>query len=197
MKLLCFSDTHGVEKAILHIVENSKNADIVLCAGDLSDFGKNLEKHLKTLSECTCPVLIVNGNHEDEKEMRKVCEEYQDIHFIHKGSFEYKGYVFFGYGGLGFSKRDAGFESTAKQFVKSLGKDPKVILITHAPPYETKVDYMTGFNYVGNQSLKEFIKQVQPLLHVCGHIHESREKYDRVGRTVVINPGPIGKLIKV
>lgn len=197
MKVLCFADTHGIKKAILNIVKNSKNADIVLCAGDLSDFGKKLEEHLKALSKCNCSVLLVNGNHEDEKEMRKICGKYENLTFLHKGSFEYKGYFFFGYGGMGFSQRDTGFELTAKQFIKTLKKDSKIISLTHAPPYRTKLDYRTGFNYVGNQSLREFIEQIQPVLHVCGHMHENMGKHDHIGKTVVINPGPKGKLIKV
>ena len=35
----------------------------------------------------------------------------------------------------------------------------------------------------------EFIKEVQPALHVCGHIHEAKG-VAKVGKTVVVNPGP-------
>ena len=36
----------------------------------------------------------------------------------------------------------------------------------------------------------DFIKENQPLAVVCGHIHEGKA-VDKIGDTVVINPGPL------
>jgi Icc-related predicted phosphoesterase len=38
--------------------------------------------------------------------------------------------------------------------------------------------------------VREFIEEQQPELCLCGHIHESRAE-DRIGKTHVINPGPL------
>ena len=42
--------------------------------------------------------------------------------------------------------------------------------------------------HVGSSAVKEVIKEVQPLLSLHGHIHESRAA-ERLGRTLAINPG--------
>jgi Icc-related predicted phosphoesterase len=38
--------------------------------------------------------------------------------------------------------------------------------------------------------VRAFLERVQPRLCVTGHIHESRA-VDAIGKTVVINPGPL------
>jgi Icc-related predicted phosphoesterase len=77
------------------------------------------------------------------------------------------------------------------------------ILMAHAPPYGTKIDlapalnkdlkYITKggqlvFEHVGSKAVREVIEKYQPLLGLHGHIHESKG-YDKIGRTLVINPG--------
>ena len=42
--------------------------------------------------------------------------------------------------------------------------------------------------HVGSTAVKEVIEEVQPLLSLHGHIHESRAAI-RIGRTLAINPG--------
>jgi len=65
-------------------------------------------------------------------------------------------------------------------------------MVSHAPPYGTKVD-MTGSGLnVGSRSVRKFIESHRPDLVICGHIHEARG-HDRVGDTVVINTGPLHK----
>jgi len=41
---------------------------------------------------------------------------------------------------------------------------------------------------VGSTAVRQLIEEFQPLLALHGHIHESRG-INRIGRTVVINPG--------
>ena len=47
------------------------------------------------------------------------------------------------------------------------------------------------------ESILKAIKEVNPLLVVCGHIHESAGNIDRVGNTILINPGPVGRVINL
>jgi Icc-related predicted phosphoesterase len=70
---------------------------------------------------------------------------------------------------------------------------PKIFL-THIPPYGNKLDKI---NYPGSPMHGKYMgvklynyvdKKYDPVLHICGHIHESQGKI-RVGRTVVINTG--------
>ena len=63
-----------------------------------------------------------------------------------------------------------------------------LILISHTPPLDSACDLISDGTHVGSSAVREFIQEHQPVLCVCGHIHESRG-VDRIGRTLVINPG--------
>jgi len=69
----------------------------------------------------------------------------------------------------------------------------KAIYMMHSPPFGTKLDFIQGEKSVGSRSIKDFIKENQPLLTLHGHIHESPEVsgtyIDRIGETISINPG--------
>jgi len=83
-------------------------------------------------------------------------------------------------------------------------KDPsRAIFNFHAPPYSTNLDYAPLLDktlrpvvkngeivmtHVGSKSVRKLEEEYQPILGLHGHIHESRA-FDRVGRTLVINPG--------
>jgi len=83
------------------------------------------------------------------------------------------------------------------QFKKTIKKDSKVVLVTHAPPYKTKLDHLETTNeYHGNESIRKFIKSTKPLLNVCGHLHENENKIDKINSTIILNPGK-EKIIKI
>jgi Icc-related predicted phosphoesterase len=72
--------------------------------------------------------------------------------------------------------------------------DPtRTIYIMHSPPFGTLLDLIQGGKPAGSRSIRAFIKRNQPLLTLHGHIHESPEisgtYLDRLGETVMINPG--------
>lgn len=64
----------------------------------------------------------------------------------------------------------------------------KLILISHMPPLDSSCDRINNGSHVGSSAVKEFIQEHQPVLCVCGHIHESKG-VDRIGKTLLINPG--------
>ncbi|AWR98227.2 hypothetical protein DFR86_04115 [Acidianus sulfidivorans JP7] len=83
-------------------------------------------------------------------------------------------------------------------------KEPsKVILNTHAPPYETNLDnaplldkdlkpVVKGgdivMTHVGSKSVRKIIEEYKPMLGIHGHIHESKA-FDKIAGTLVMNPG--------
>ena len=62
------------------------------------------------------------------------------------------------------------------------------LLLTHAPPYGTRLDRLRNGRHVGSQAVRAFIEKHQPSLCVCGHIHEAKGE-DRLGATILFNPG--------
>lgn len=197
MEVYAFVDLHGMKKPFAKVMKRAKDADIVVCAGDISDWGRGYEPFIKALSTLGIPVLMIHGNHEHEDELRHVCSKYPNLIFVHKACYQLGKYLFFGYGGGGFAHENDDFAKVAKRFSKDIKKDSTVVMVTHGPPYGTKVDDLPSLGHRGCKSMREFIEKEQPILWVCGHLHETFNAMDMVGKTVVVNPGPEGKLIKV
>ncbi|MEN2975331.1 MAG: metallophosphoesterase [Candidatus Caldarchaeales archaeon] len=79
----------------------------------------------------------------------------------------------------------------------------KMICCFHSPPYNTIIDIAPKLDKnlrpvynlgeivkesVGSKSVRKFFEKYNPLVGLHGHIHES-PGYDKVGRTIVFNPG--------
>ncbi len=190
MKLLAFVDLHGEIKAIKKIVKNSHKAELLVCAGDISMFQQGLDRILSLLNKSKKPVLIIPGNHEDPKNLRQVCSEFENLICIHNKSFVYGNYLFLGYGTGGFSVRDEDFNRATRNFSRIIRKnhDKKIILVTHAPPFGTKLDLING-EYRGNKDIRDFIKRNRINLVICGHLHENFKVMDKMGSTIIVNPG--------
>lgn len=197
MKLLAFVDLHGSIATLRKIIKRAKkpDIDIIINAGDHTIFGEKHYSILRELNKIKKPVLIVHGNHETEKEIRKFCKILKNCISIHNKTFKKNNYIFFGWGGGGFSLIDKGFEKAARKFRKQF-KNKKIILITHAPPYKTKVDKIMN-QYAGNKSIRKFITKQRPILVICGHLHENSGKTDKLYKTKIINPGPRGKILEI
>jgi len=198
MKILAFVDLHGNEGILKKIIRLAKNkkVDIIINAGDISMFGRGLDYISSELNKVNIPVLMIPGNHETNKEIKDVCSLFKNLEYIHKKAYRVGDILILGFGGGGFSLVDKEFEKLSKSFEKKIKKKDKVLLVTHAPPYGTKIDKLYK-EHVGNKSILKFIKKTKPDVAVSGHLHELSEKEDKVGKTRVINPGPSGKIIEL
>ncbi len=198
MRILCFTDVHGRKESLKRIVKLAENADILICAGDLSIFGNGLKNAMQMLNKTGKPILIIPGNHEDEKEIKELSNKFQRVISIHKRVYEIGDYIFMGYGGGGFSYRDRGMEAFFRRIRTRLHHGKKIVLVTHAPPYNTKVDYLPWLReHRGCKSIIDVIKRIKPQLVVCGHFHETANKSCFIGKTLAINPGHNGKIISL
>ena len=197
MKILAVVDTHGSRKAMLEIKKKAKEADIIACCGDITVFGIEQEKIMKEWDRFGKDVLMLHGNHELESELREQCSKSKNIKFMHRALLRRNKTVFMGYGGGGFAIRDEKFERWSKIIGKKIKKGEKIVLLLHGPPYGTNADELTKGTYCGNKSYTEWIKKMKPELVVCGHIHENFLRKGRIGKTLVVNPGPFGAIIKI
>ena len=90
-----------------------------------------------------------------------------------------------------------------KEAARVTGEWNKVICNFHDPPYGTNLDLAPKLDkdlkpiyhfgelekiHVGSKSVLKFMSKYKPLLGLHGHIHES-PAYDKVGETLVFNPG--------
>jgi len=94
-----------------------------------------------------------------------------------------------------------------KELRKVTSKLPnkKVILVTHTPPYKILDRVVPGLREwairsygetakkgnVGSTGLRRFVLRYRPLLHVFGHIHESKGAR-KAGGVVFVNAGKLG-----
>ncbi|MBW2996404.1 metallophosphoesterase [Candidatus Woesearchaeota archaeon] len=197
MKVLAFVDLHGSKSGLRKIISRARKKDVelIVCAGDFTIFGEAQEEILSRLDKLGKPVLVIHGNHEDDVELRKDCKKFKNCYFIHNNKFRKNSYLFLGWGGGGFSFRDNDFEKRAKKFKEWVKQGDKVVFVSHAPPYKTRIDEIGG-EHAGNKSFRKFIEKIKPELVIAGHLHECVGE-DKIGKTKVMNPGYKGRIIVV
>ncbi len=194
MKILAFVDTHENLTALQRVERQANKADLLVCAGDISIFETHLDAMMKRLGKIKKPILMIHGNHETSAVLGKYCSFYKNITFIHNKLYKFQDCYFLGWGGGGFSQIEKEFERRIKK-VNIHGK--KVVLVTHAPPYNTKLDILSKEHY-GSKSITRYIqKNKNIILHVCGHFHENEGRHDRINQAKIINPGPAGEMVLI
>src|SRR3989344_281765 len=188
MKILAFSDVHGDRGMVLKLVARAKKDDIdlVVCAGDFTVFERQTKGVLADLDSIGKTVLIIPGNHETPAGIEKYLKKCKHILSIHKKMWICEGVVFMGWGTDGFTRRSEDFRITARRWRQKLHGE-KTVIVTHAPPYKTKLDLLD--QHVGNADIRKEIERIQPVLAISGHIHETEGKQDKIGKTLCVNPG--------
>ena len=197
MKFLVISDLHGNLDVLDKMDDNFKKADAVLFAGDFAAF-KHTETGLPAL-EKLCKkhdtIFSVIGNCDEPDFLEQI--EKQDIS-VEKTLVYHEGLCFAGSGGGSKFTGTTPFERTEEEILSDLTLVTEqenqtwnnLILIIHNPPKDTKCDTIANGVHVGSQLTREMIEKTKPLAVITGHIHESAG-IDKIGDTVVINPGPL------
>ena len=200
-RILFFTDLHNSSEAIKSIKKKiSKfHPNLLVCAGDLATFGMNLNETLEKMN-FGIPMLIIPGNHETPLQIEKAGKKFRFLRNIHEKSFIFENFKFLGFGGSNQTPFNTPYEMHESEIRKKLlglgriidGK--KIILVTHVPPYGTKLDRIDS-SHVGSRELRKFIEKYQPFMNVCGHIHENETLSASIKKTRIINPGPEGKIM--
>lgn len=197
MRILATTDFHGSAEAFRKTVLKATQSciDVVVVCGDVTHFGslKEAKGLLSILSGAPCLVLFVPGNCDPP---RLATEKTQGIECIHGKCEQIGGIHFIGVGGSSPSPFNTPFELSEMEIANILeqgysncGRENHIILVSHDPPKDTKVDVTSRGEHVGSYSVREFIENIKPRLVLCGHIHEAKGK-DKIGDTIVVNPGP-------
>ncbi len=198
MKFLTFTDVHGDAKNIKELVARAKKDDIdfVLTCGDFTTFSRNIKWVLKQFNAIGKKVYLIPGNHEEgNEELDEILKEYTNCINFDRDVVEIGGYFFLGYGGGGFAVKDPEFRKKAREWYGEY-KDKKVVFVTHGPAHGTKIDKLE-MGHVGNKDYRKFIERIQPKLAISGHIHETKEMTDSIGKTKLVNPGWDGMVIEL
>lgn len=197
MKIIAISDTHRQHD---DLTGRLPDGDLLIHAGDLTGVGRReeVENVLKWLwlqaNRYTHGVVFICGNHDlsfdpkfNHKDGRARKPEWLinslaeiqsegRVHYLENSGVEIDGLKFWG------SPITPWFHGDRWGFNKHRGPDIKEIwnkiplgtdvVITHGP-----AAYMGDFTiydkqYVGCQDLRRVLKDIKPMLHVAGHIHE-------------------------
>jgi Icc-related predicted phosphoesterase len=191
MRLLAFTDLHASITSLKALERKAKQADLIACLGDFTIFEQNIEPVLERIANLGKRVLLIHGNHETAAIVERLSRKHKSIRFIHRKTYTHEGYTFLGWGGGGFALEDERFARWARTLDLT---EAKAVLLTHQPPYGTKLDAL--HEHVGNKSFAAFIRRNPAVvLALSGHIHETFGKEDKLGKARLVNPGPAGTFI--
>lgn len=196
MMILSITDIHGNRKVCRKLYETYglNHFDIVIVNGDITDFhGMDLaEIILSIISRLGRHTYFVPGNCDHPNLLR--IDKLGGALNIHNKLIEVdenRGITIFGYGGSILTPFNTWIEFDDDIIGNDLDKTRSpTILVTHNPPYKTKLDRTWMGRHVGSRAIREFILNKKPLISLHGHIHEARG-VDRLGETMIINPGPL------
>ncbi len=198
MRIIALSDIHGAYKQAEKILEKEKNYDLIVISGDITTNGTPLEstKALSCLQTFGKPIIAISGNM-DSLEIDKTLAQLD--YYINGRGILIGDIGFFGVSAAPFSPLNTPYEISEEEILskaESGWKDIKdarwKVLVTHAPPYKTKIDRTFLRMHVGSKSIRNFIEKYEPDALICGHIHEAYG-LDVLGKTKMVNCGSITK----
>ncbi len=201
MRILIFSDIHGDTKALEKLA--AQPADLYISAGDLSTFGRALERCGEVLRPLGEKCWVIPGNHETAEENTAFCVKYglTDFHRQVRQVNGANGAVHLG--GLGYSNLTPFHtpgEFTEEQIAQELerfnGLAP-LVLVVHFPPKGTRLDAVMFGRHVGSETLRAWVERERPRQLFCGHIHECAGKSETLGATECLNVGKAGYLLEL
>lgn len=194
LKLICISDTHG-----RHAELNLPPGDVLLHAGDFTRHGKPAE--IRDFNawldrQPHAHKLVIAGNHDflfetDAPAARALLTA---GHYLEDSGIEIAGVKFWG---SPVSPRffDWAFNRSRGEEIAAHWRRIPVdtqVLLTHGPP-QGVCDRIWLGRHVGCEALAQALTQrIQPLLHVCGHIHEAAG-HARLGATEVLNASSLDR----
>lgn len=197
LRILAVADFHGLPDADVNLLKFlERGYDCLVLIGDLTNFGPiSAAEDILTKAEAAgLPTLAVPGNC-DPKSILEVLDKHSVN--LHSKLTKIDDVTFVGLGGSNLTPFNTPFELTEAEIKEELDDltqtlDQNFMLVTHAPPYDTQVDRTDSGMHVGSKSIRQFIEEKQPIAALCGHVHEARNT-DKLGRTLIVNPGSIGK----
>ena len=198
MKILALSDVHGDKTLVKQMVQKAidHQVDLVLLAGDLVAADGTIGGIVSPFREKGLEVGVVPGNHEGLADINFLVEQYgvKNLHgyVMQKGDVGIFGCGYSNIGSHQLNEKDV--FATLKKNHDSLKNVKTKIMLTHSHPENS----ILGLGVIpGCQGVSRAIQELQPDLHLCGHVHETAGIEEVIGKTRVVNVGRKGKIIKV
>jgi uncharacterized protein len=197
MRVQLFSDTHGDLAALAGIAE--ADADLYICAGDLSNWGADLKARGRILAPLGDKLWVLPGNHESAEQIADFCAHF-GFHDFHGRTFAQSGYTFAGLGYSNPTPFDTPGEYSEEELaakLRALDTADPLVLVCHAPPLGTPLDAAGPGKHFGSRAVAEFVAERAPAYFFCGHIHEAGGVEAMLGPTRGRNLGKRGFLLEL
>lgn len=205
IKLVCISDTHYIQ--VLENLILPDDASILCHLGDYSMMGDPEEvidffHWLKAVANKFKAVLFLNGNHdfllendpESFNELLSILPE--NVKNLHNSGVEIDGIKFYGFPHVPALPNWAFTKERGEKMKKCTDTIPKCdVLLSHGPPYGILDEAIrpgwvesgyANYEHVGCQELNDRVFEINPKLHLFGHIHEARN-FKKLGDTTFVN----------
>ena len=197
MRLLVFSDIHNDWTTLRRLL--AIEADYYIAAGDQVTWSKGIDQCGEILATRGERVYVLPGNHESADQVAGMCARH-GLHDFHERHIEVGGWNIAGLGYSNPTPFNTPGEYSEQQIAARLGRFADLsplILVCHAPPYDTALDEIRPGLHAGSRAVREFIEAHQPAYFFCGHIHEAEGRAIEMGRTRARNVGKAGYLLEL
>lgn len=203
MRILCIADIHGDLARLVQLRPQIDRADLLLVAGDLTEFGgrEEVDSLLAALEGSPAKMAMVGGNCDRPGARKGLEASGYSVDGLARGFDLGQGRVtVVGSGGgllrtglTPYERREgdlaAALEAGFHDMVGFAGRESPIIVLTHNPPWGSCADIRHG-GHTGSRAFRNLLDALSPMLWVCGHIHESRAA-GVCDSTLVVNPGPL------
>jgi Icc-related predicted phosphoesterase len=202
MRIAATADIHftpqGYDRVREPLSHVRDEADVLVIAGDLTNYGRTDEMHslLNGLVRVRLPIIVVLGNHDyesgHEQELIRMLTD-EGIKVLDGSSYERDGVGFAGTkgfpGGFGRGLLTSFGEKEVKAFVQAsldeamkleraltLLRAPKLVIVTHYAPVAETVhgEPLEIWPYLGSSRLAEVIDRHQAAMALHGHAHHGQ-----------------------
>lgn len=197
-RIIAIGDLHENVDALPLLEPHARGADVLVVTGDLTNSGgiPTARRVLSAVRRLNPRCLAQVGNMDHLAIDRYLGDEGVNLH---RRGHRIGDVGIFGVGGSNptpfgtpteFTEEEiAGFLEEAHAAVEDA---PVRVAVPHMPPHGTAVDRLKNGVHVGSRSVRDFLLARRPAVCLTGHIHEAVGS-DRVGSTLVLNPGPFSE----
>ncbi len=200
MRFLATGDFHGNAKAVERLAEKAEkeNVDLVVITGDMVHFDQMAKGIIKPFKDKGKDVVFITGNHDSDATSEMIAEKYS-IRNLQFYAAMIGDVGFFGCGSSNIVGMNYMSEKDMMRYLKKgfdmIKNAKKKVMVTHIHPSDTLFEKV--FRFPGSKSITEFIKNYQPDMHLCGHIHEAEGFEETIGKTKMMSVGINGKIIDI
>ena len=193
MKIVAFADVHDAFDNVTQVLRHETPFDVAIIAGDITTAGSPADaEYAVTCWRPLAPQLYAVAGNMDSPQIDRTldqlgvslnacCRRVGDVAFFGCSAAPISI-------GTPYEIPESELVARAERGLARSDGAGRFVFVPHTPPFGV-VDVLRSGAHVGSRLIAAFVERVQPVLVLCGHIHEARGQ-QRMGKSLVINCGP-------